>query len=58
MKIGDNGLNVERHRAVRNGHVIAVVSEEKPVRNAAGTWQPVLPGLRARIPPIRRSAAK
>jgi hypothetical protein len=44
-KIADNGLNVKRHTTVRNGQIIAVVFEEKPARDAAGTWQPRAAGI-------------
>ena len=44
-KIADNGLNVERHATVRNDWIIAVVLEEKPVRHAAGPWQPRASGI-------------
>jgi hypothetical protein len=30
---------------VRNGQIIAVVFEEKPARDAAGTWQPRAAGI-------------
>lgn len=44
-KIADNGLNVKPHTTVRSGQAIAVISEEKPVRQAAGTRQPGAAGI-------------
>jgi hypothetical protein len=44
-KIADNGLNAKRRTTVRNGQVIIIVLEEKPVRGAAGTWQPCAAGI-------------
>jgi hypothetical protein len=39
-EIAGNGLGVKRHTTLSNGHVMAVVFEEKPVREAVGTRQP------------------
>jgi hypothetical protein len=38
-KVSGNGAGVKRHSAMRDGQVIAVVFEDKPARDAAGTGQ-------------------
>lgn len=39
-QVADNGLDIKRHAAVRDGQIIAVIFNEKPARSAAGAWQP------------------
>jgi hypothetical protein len=44
-QVSDNGSGVERHSAMRDGQLIAVIVQQQPVRHAGGTRQPGAAGV-------------
>jgi hypothetical protein len=44
-QVSGHGLGVERRSVMRDGQAIAPVFQQKPVRDAASTWQPGAAGI-------------